>query len=260
MSDEIHMESAWRHRDMTAVEQWHGPQPDEALMAAEDLTGGLGLPARVAMMDRLMVYLFADEDPSRWEYVALRAHALMVHCAPHLLVCRGTRELNGLLRARGGQRCEGLADSTRLARTERNGADTLARLLEFMFPGTGSRWLFRGAQRAYILARAWQPWLVSRDGKELSYEDLAEVFEGEVLSWPEGQKVPAWLILKRNRARSRWSARVQEVLRKPIEAAGGKVRVQFSKSAGARGKMAASAKGNRNRRANWPPSPRDAKS
>ena len=238
MSDEIHMESAWRHRDMTLREQWHGPQPDEALMAAEDLTGYLDLPARVALMDRLMVYLFASGALECWESVALRAHAVMVHCAPHLLVGRSRGEIPRLVVTVGSREsAEGLRAATELVRSEKKGAAVLARLIDFIFPGTGRQWLFRGTQRAYLLARTWQPWLVSQDGKELSYEDLARIFEGDALATPKA----------RNKARSRWSARAQEVLRKPIEQAGGTVRLQFGKSAGARAKMQQSAKGNQNR-------------
>jgi len=240
MSDEMHMESAWRHRDMTAIEQWHGPQPDEALMEAEDLSGGVGFPARVEMMDRLNVYLFADGRLGEWEFVAARGYDLMVNFAPSLLVGRGRQEMARLLWVRREQRGEALGEFMEFLRGIPGGAVILARLLGFIFPGTGSRWLFRGTQRAYIMARAWQPWLVTQEGRELSYEDLAEVFEGQELTTPKA----------RNRARSRWSARVQEVLRKPIEAAGGTVRLQFSKSAGAREQMAASARGNQNRKTN----------
>ncbi len=66
---------------------------------------------------------------------------------------------------------------------------------------------------------------------------MARVFEGEELLTEKS----------RNRARSRWSARAQEVLRKPLEAAGVAGGVSFSKSATARGLMSRSAQGNRNR-------------
>lgn len=276
MSDEIHMESAWRHRDMTAIEQWHGQQPDidlmmkeendqrswedwmggkladycersglrsahsyspdEALMEAEGMQNGP--PDRVVIMEVLFIYLFGSGNLSVWENVAARAHAMMKLWAPHLLVGRNQKEMEWIMKAVDFRSIEPLGTNTKLWRLWTDGDGVMKKLLGFIFPGVGSRWLFRGTQRAYILARAWQPWLVTVEGRELSYEDLAEVFEGQELTTTKA----------RNRARSRWSARVQEVLRKPIEAAGGTVRLQFSKSAGARGRMAESAKGNGNRR------------
>ncbi len=238
MSDEIHMEAAWRHRDRAAVEQWHGLAPDEALMAAEDFSAGGGLPARAALLDGVLVYLFAGREIGCWQNVALRAHALMVHLTPWLLTGRGGQELPGLREAAGVNHAESLVASTEVCRGDEQGRETLGRLLAFLFPAEGRRWLKRGTQRAYLLARAYQPALVTDMGKELTFEDLARIFEGDALATRKD----------RDRARSRWSARAQEVLRKPIEAAGGTVRVQFSKSAGAREKMSRSAQGNRNRR------------
>jgi len=115
--------------------------------------------------------------------------------------------------------------------------EAMAKILAFFYPPKRHR-LYMGTRRVYLIARGFLPELVKVDGQEMTFERMAEILEGEVLRTKKD----------RGRARSRWSARVQTVLRKPIEAAGGTARVQFSKSGTARGKMARSAKGNGNRR------------
>lgn len=239
MSDEIHMESAWRHRDMTATEQWHGPQPDEELMAAEE---GESESVRRAgeyywLLEALLVYLFANSNARQWQGVAVRASYIIRRCAIWMLRDEvSQRELEQLKREVDRWDSFGTDDFLNLCDDD-DFREALAKILEFLYPPKKRR-LFMGTKRVYLVARGFCPGLVKVDGKELTYEDLAAIFEGEPLTTTKA----------RNRARSRWSARVQEVLRKPVEAAGGKVRVQFSKSPLARERMAQSAKGNRNRR------------
>lgn len=239
MSDEVHMESAWRHRDMTAGAQWHGPQPDEAMMAAEE---GEAVVYRTPgewywLLEALLVYLFANNNARQWQGVAVRAAFVIRRCAIWMLKDeRTTAELDRLKSEVTCWDTFGINDFLVLCSDE-DFREALARVLEFFYPARNNR-LFLGTKRVYLVARGFCPGLVKVDGKELTYEQMAAIFEGDALATPQA----------RNRARSRWSARVQEVLRKPIEASGGTARLQFSKSATAREKMAGSARGNLNRR------------
>ena len=250
MSDEIHMESAWRHRDQTAREVWHGKSPDEAMMEAEEWEGDDAEPVDEArLMERLMVYLFSGEELARWENVALRAWAVLVSFAPHVVARRSREELGSLQAGQGVNREDCLRGLLGIYGVNAPGREAMVKLLLFIFPGEGRRWLLRGTQRAYLLARAYQPGLVSewyedprspdaeRRWKEVTFERLAEIFDGQ----------PLLTDTERDRARSRWSARADVVLRRPIESAGGCSGVHFSKSATSREKMRASARGNKNR-------------
>jgi hypothetical protein len=239
MSDEAHMESAWRHRDRTALEQWHGAQPDEALMAAEDgdLEADFADADYYWLLEALCVYLFANNNARAWQGVAVRALFVIRRCAIWLLADEST---TAELKRLNSQVVEwdmfGVEDFMRLCEDD-NYREALAKILKFLYPPRKNR-LYRGTMRVYLVALAYLPHLVRVDGEKLTYEQLAMIFEG----------VPLESRVARSRARSRWSARVQEVLRKPIEQAGGTVRLQFGKSAVARAKMQQSAKGNQNRR------------
>ena len=229
---------------MTAVEQWHGPQPDEALMAAEE--GELGDVRRAAewywLLEVLLVYLFANNNGRVWQGVAVRASYIIRRCAIWMLKDDvTTRELEALKREVKHWDGFGTEDFLKMCDDD-DFRGALEKILLFLYPPNKQR-LFMGTKKVYLVARAFCPGLVRVNDKELTYEDLARIFEGQELATTESK----------NRARSRWSARAQEVLRKPIEAAGGTVRVQFSKSASARAKMAKSAKGNRNRNVTEPP-------
>lgn len=224
---------------MTALEQWHGRQPDEELMAAEE--GEAESFGRGAewywLLEALLVYLFANNNARQWQGVAVRAAFVIRRCALWMLAEeRTTRELDRLKGEVDHWDSFGTDDFLRLCDDE-DFSEALGKILAFLYPPKSQR-LFMGTKRVYLVARGFCPGLVKVDGKELTYEKMAMIFEGEALATRKD----------RNRARSRWSARVQEVLRKPIEATGGTVRVQFSKSAAARGKMAESARGNRNRK------------
>lgn len=240
MSDEQHLEAARRHADGGVCLQWQPLQPDEALMALEEGASYASMSGRAELQESLMCYLFGGGNPECWQDVALRGLAVIRHCVPSLLVGRSLREVEALREYVTAQGFGGLGELLEAAQDE-EGAEVLRRLMEYFFPGQRRRWLLEGAQRVYLVARAFQPHLVTVYGREMSYEDLARIFEGGKLSTPRA----------RGQARSRWSARAQRVLRMPIEEAGGVVRLQFGKAASTREKYRAAAKGNAHRKGKY---------
>ena len=214
---------------------WQGLAPDEDAAMREDGEETAEF-RRAWIQEDLLVYLFADGNVGRWEDVALRAVAVMRRFTPGLLVGRKFYELDGMRERSGLQAAfplEKFAELTECEERER----LLAGLLGYLFP-PGTRWLKRGTRRVYLLARTFQPMLLRRHGRELSYERLEEIFEGVRLTTEKD----------RDRARSRWSARVQNLIRRPVEENGGRIALQFGKSATVREKYAQAAKGNGNRR------------
>ncbi len=230
------MEAARRHADACAILPWHPLQPDEALMAAEEESWE-SVDRRADLQESLMCYLFADGDPERWQNVALRGLAVIRHCAPSLLVGRSMREVERIRDASEVRQAGGLEEFLGVCREE-EGGEVLRRIMGYFFPGTRREWLLEGTQRVYLLARAYQPHLVTVGRREMSYEDMARVFDGDPLATKGA----------RGKARSRWSARAQRVLVLPIEEAGGTVKLQFGKSAGTREKYRAAATGNEHRK------------
>jgi len=129
------------------------------------------------------------------------------------------------------------------------------KLLGHYFP-EHREWLKHGVQNLYLIARNYQPGLVTRwDGRELSYERLAGVF-GEIPQAPLGEAAVSWLPpgwgrerweIARDRARSRWSARAQQLIARPIARAYGRAPAMFGKGAAVRAKYSQAAMGNQNR-------------
>ena len=243
MSDEIHIEAAFRHVDKAALTQWHSAAPDQECMEAEEWDPSEEPPDRVKLWEAMMVYLFADAVLSTWENVAWRAFSVMRHCTPGLLFGRSESEVGGIWQA--ARRWEANLQRGRYPLNvfkdlseEEEYRKWLIRLMDYIYPNEGKRWLYKGTQRAYMLARQYQPGLVRQDGRELAYQDFARIFEGDPL---ETEKA-------RDRARSRWSARAKAVLRTPLETQGTKVHLQFGKSERARAAMSQSAAGNQNRK------------
>ena len=228
------MQAALRHAEHTALLPWQATAPDESLMAKED--GISPHSMRALLVEALFTYLFADSGGRQWEKVAVRVLVLMREFLPGLLVGRDMAEVAALKRAVMDSERYHFTEFVELARYE-GWRHALEGVLGYLFPARRG-WLFKGTRRTYLLARAFQPWLVKVDGKELTYEEMAEIFEGAAM---HGHKARA-------RARSRWSARVQALLRKPIEQSGGVVRLQFGKSSTAREAMTRSAQGNHNRK------------
>lgn len=244
MSDEEHMQAALRHAEHSATLPWQALAPDEELMRKEQDVEDC--PRRAWLFNDVLGFLFADQDPRRWQNVAMRALALFRACLAAELVGRKEDEVILIERGSGSMKACDVRQWVGLLADEEAMA-SLRGIVCFIYPESGKRWLSKGTMRAYLLARAYHPHLVQvsklADGRrvksaELSYEDLEEIFSGQPLATDE----------ERDRARSRWSARAQATIRLPIEKAGGTARLPFGKSAEAREKMRQSAEGNSNRR------------
>lgn len=203
--------------------------PDEAM----DIDDGF---RRGWIQNDLLVYLFADGNADRWQDVTLRALAVMRRFCPVLLVGRAFAEVEGLRERSCLQAAFPLGKFDELTACEEREA-LLTGLLGYLYP-SGSQWLKRGTMRVYLLARTFQPLLLRCHGTDPGYERLEEIFQGRPL---KTQK-------ERDRARSRWSARAQKLIRQPVEANGGRIALQYGKSATARANYSAAAKGNGNRR------------
>lgn len=214
---------------------WGGVRPDEALELKEEGDEGDGRQ-RAWIQEDLLVYLFADGSAERWEDVALRVVAVMRRFCAGLLVGRKFGELTGMRR-----RSELQAEFSMEQFEEMTGCEErealLTGLLGYLFP-PGKHWLKRGTMRVYLLARTFQPLLLRSHGNDPGYERMEEIFLGRPLKTKK----------ERDRARSRWSARAQKLIRQPVEANGGRIALQFGKSATARANYAEAAKGNGNRR------------
>lgn len=238
MSDEERMEAAYRHADHGFYHPWHPPQPDEALMGAEDGTAEAEL--RADTHEALFCYVFGG-GAECWQHVGRRVVAVMRALAPGLLG-RRRRECGEIWRKCDERLAEAAGGAFRMGSFQGllgNGqAKVVERILEWVFVPGGRDWLKEGVRRMYLIAAAYQPDLVRIGGREAGYEGFARVFgELDGTCADEGA-----------RARSRWSARAQNVLRRPIEAGGGKVPALFGKSATVRAKYRAAGKGNQNRR------------
>ncbi len=244
MNDETHLQAAMKHHEEAAFLPWQALAPDEEMMRKED-GEGKGGTRRAWLAEELMVYLFGDKEPERWENVAMRALAVFWHCLPGLLVGRDMSELDRVKRVAVIRRGFNLEEFVRLSADE-DWRETLKGIMNFLFPPRRG-WMKKGTQRAYVMARAYQPVLLMREkmvnGKrvrvEMTHEGMEETFEGPL----ETEK-------DRGRARAKWSALTQVVLRHPVEAAGGVAHVRFGKSASARAAMAESARRTCNRRKN----------
>lgn len=267
MSDEAHIEAAWQyHADASVVQPWHGRSPDVEAMEREE---GEGLEARRSGIQQLlMVYFFADHEVARWENVALRALAVMRTFTPALLVGRCMAAVPAVKAGAQLQATFPLERLRELTDDEEDPAgdereEILMRLMGYFFrpKEVEAGWLKMGTDRVYLMARQFMPWMVAgRDGGELTYEKLAFIF-GELQVDPDEvrRRLAAMRLecpglprtdqeKEMDRARSRMSARAQKLIRRPIEEAGGTVRMMFGKRAETREKYAQAAKGNRNRK------------
>jgi hypothetical protein len=237
MSDAAHIESAWRHRDKTALAQWHGLQPDEAMMASEEALEACGERANFDwLLESLFVYLFADNAAKQWEHVAVRAAYVIRRCAIWMLVHESSAAELERLKSKVVSWDSFGTDAFLELCAEDDFKDALEAILVFLYPPHKRR-LENGTRRTYLVARAFMPHLALLDGQPLTLERLASIFEG-----CDGEGKAA------GNARSRWSARVKQVLRRTIDSNGSAPHVAASKSVTARSKMANSAKGNTNRK------------
>ena len=178
MSDEAHIEAARRHAERPSVLPWAALAPDEQLMQLEE--AGARPPAeRADVWERVLVSLFADGEPERWENVALRALALIRHCVPSLLVDRKLDEAERV-KARAGTRQSYQMTEFLEACEDEAFRDMLRAILDFLFPD-GPEWIREGCKRLYLVARSYQPWLVEiwKTRRETVYlHEVHEVSEG----------------------------------------------------------------------------------
>ena len=267
MAEEVHMdaEAAIRHADKAALLPWCPLDPCAALIAQEEGDAEGEMDPHANVFDQLLAFLFADEHPECWPNVAMRALAIMRHCVPSLLTGRDLSEAADLRARANVQQCFRLTEFVEACESAAF-RGLLSTTLRYLFPDDRG-WLAEGCRRTYLVARAYRPeylavWravphqvkFAHRDeqGKvvrverkrretpeecEANYHDLARIF-GEPAETKEDRK----------KARARWSARAQRVLRRTIEAAGGTMHLQFGKSASTRRKCAEKARGNQNRK------------
>lgn len=217
---------------------WGGVRPDEALEMKEEqeAAGDDTVMERAWIQEDLLVYLFADGYAERWQDVALRVLAVMRRYCAGMLMGRRFGELDGLRQRSGLQAAFPLGKFDEMTACDEREV-LLTVLLSYLFP-PGKLWLMRGTMRVYLLARTFQPLLLRSHGTDPGYERLEEIFQGRRLTTQK----------ERDRARSRWSARAQKLIRQPVEENGGRIALQYGKSATARANYAAAARGNGNRK------------
>lgn len=232
-------------------------RPDEALMAREDREGdgegavrGGALEGLAWLLESLLVYLLADGEPGRPVLAAGRAAFLFRKVFPGMVgraTGRPVEEMGAAVMGSGvgsfelgevWERIEGSA-ATR---------ERVWRLVEHLYPGSGPGWLMQGTRRVYVMARSFNPWLVSRAeaGVRGLSKDEKRVRPEVEMSWEEMARAFGEGNLKA--ARARWSALAKRVVVLPIEAAGMECQLQFGKSHETRERYRRSAMGNGNRR------------
>lgn len=231
MSDEAHIETAFRHRDRSRVEQWHGMAPDEEAMAHEEGDGN-DADEFAFQFNAFLSYCFADARPAEWEAVAARALAIIRQECPEMVAQwpRVTVATGAVMWDVDGY--------AKISQAFRDRKDLFRRVLAHFFKEQ-REWLKCGVQNMYLVARHYRPRLVTNfDARDLTFTQLAVIF-GEV---PENATRK-----EQDRARARWSAKAQGLIRKPLERVGDAVPSLFGKSATVREKYRKAQQGNRNR-------------
>jgi hypothetical protein len=244
-------EDLFRHQPQDAS-PW--PMPDEILMALEDGEcddEDFDLFREMAFFQMaFLIYCFADKVPEDWRAVAKRAWAFLIAAWPAEFFHRPLAEVSSFTLGTGPVSSYPLASLLEHLEPVRG---PFLRIAKEWFPDR-THWLRRGACHLYLLARHFQPDLLN--SRDLPYEMLAGIFEeipmpppGAPESWcPAGISAKEWGILK-DRARSRWSARAQGLLVRPLEDVGSQAPALFGmKTSRVRDLYAAAAVGNSNRR------------
>lgn len=234
MSDEAHIETAFRHRDRSRVEQWHGMAPDEEAMEHEE--GVVDDADEFAFQfNAFLSYCFADAKPHEWEAVAARALAIIRQECPEMVATWPRAE------AATGAVMWDVDGYAKISQAFRERKDLFRRVLGHFFKDQ-REWLKAGVQNMYLVARHYRPRLVtSFNARDLTFTELAVIF-GEIPR--DAERV------QQDRARARWSAKAQCLIRKPLERVGDVVPSLFGKSATVREKYRRAQRGNRNRRGN----------
>lgn len=244
------------HLDPAARQQWGAGdalRPDEAVMALEDEELDAGQEGMTWLLETILVFLLADFQPERPGLVAARGAFLFRKVLPGMLGRAGTRpveELVGVMESGvGGMTCsfalgevwERIEGSPRLR-------ERVRLMMGHLYPGSGPGWLMQGTRRVYVMARCFNPGLVSRreTGLRGLSRDGRRVLPEVEMSWEEMARAFGEGNLKA--ARARWSALAKRVVVVPIEASGQVVQLQFGRSAATREKYREGARGNSNRR------------
>lgn len=253
--EELNLDLVARHRGLdTAASPWNIPDPRECAMIAEE--GMSEDEERTEALDLFLSYCFADAEPAEWRLVACRAHAAIATLWPHTIAMRSQHEI---LDARTGARAvHGFPLGDLVRRFEvMEVLGEFDQVIAFFFPDSRA-WLLTGTQHLYLVARLYAPGLVTRWKGDLTFEQMAGVF-GEIPLPPEGEDREAWIPpgwdreawhTARDRARSRWSARAQNLITRKIESVGASRPQMFGKGATVAGKYRQAALGNSNRRGN----------
>lgn len=231
--------------------QWHGLDPREAACRAEE--GEPEEDGRAAAQELVLVYCFAEARPEDWRAVAARAHALLRTLWPWMVARRSHHEL---LEVRGHEGVGLRFPMEEVAgRLRADGmVESMGVVMGYYYPD-GREWLRDGTRNLYLVARMYQPGLVTQWGADLTYERLAGVFgelparpAGAAAGWrPEGWDEEDWARAVQ-RAKSRWSARAQGLITRKMEEIGARRPAMFGKGAAAAESYRRAARGNTNRR------------
>lgn len=245
MSTERGIEFAALHADPTAVQPWGVQQrdPAEELMAREAEEEE---EISFAGMFRLvLVYCFSGAEGGGWELPVHRAVSIVRNFFRGDL-CGRTAPM---VRERHAETVFPLTFFDDLLRDEAGAKRYLRQVMAYLMPQRGNGWEREAGKRLFLLAKAWLPLAVSDEAlsrdkvrwvvHELSYEQLAVIF---------GEIPPNASRRERGRARARWCALKNRLIEMPVQKAGGRIHLHFSKSESTRAKCAEAQRGNRNRR------------
>lgn len=244
------LEYAATHADQSLPLPWHGPDPREAAMLAE--TPPAAEDERSDLQELILCYVFADAAPEDWHTVAVRAHALLATLWPGLIAGRSRHTLASIVGQSRQVTGFPLSDVTR--RFSDECVRAFAPVMAYYFPDHRN-WLITGTQNLYLIARLYQPGLVTRWKKDITYEQLAQIFGELPLVYgqlrtdtpPEDTTDESWRKAC-GAARARWSARAQSLIARKIVAAGGRRPGMYGKGGEVAEKYRAAAMGNQNRR------------
>jgi hypothetical protein len=278
------LEYAALHADKTLPLPWQEMDPREAAIRGEELAeqemhegylracrspsidpqsqiievenssyGGANEFSNFAEMQELFLcYVFADSNPAEWQNAAVRAHALLATLWPGIIAGRSRHTLAAIVGQARQVTGFPLSDVTR--RFSEECVRAFAPVMEYYFPDIRN-WLITGTQNLYLIARLYQPGLVTRWQKDITYEQLAQIF-GELPlvrgrlgtdTPPEDTPAEAWRKAC-GAARARWSARAQSLIARKIVSAGGRRPGMYGKGGEVAEKYRAAAMGNQNRR------------
>jgi hypothetical protein len=235
------LEYAALHAEMSLGLPWQAADPCEEAMRAEEAVDDA--EERADMQELLLCYAFAEARPEEWESVAVRAHALLATLWPAVIAGRSRHELAAICQRARPDGGFPLAEVT--GRFTRESYAAFEPVMAYYFPD-GRQWLMGGVQNLYLVARLYQPGLVTRWGHDVTYEELARIF-GEMPRERGEMGEDEWRRMC-GAARARWSARAQGLIARKIEGHGGRRPAMYGKGAAVAEKYRAAAMGNSNRR------------